>query len=310
MPDQAFCSVVEDSAAIAGWQIASEIHEPARRRMVRWFVHNQTKFFIGKDVSMSKKLKKLSIHHWSNREMHVGSRRILDECANYMPQDAYVAGKVATGRELVHEMDMALNSNGCNPLTVAVREKHNRRGDILVGLTGMLHGLASVSDKPEQVAKSESLLAIIRQQGHNIGRGSYMGASSAIQTILKSFDKPENAAIIAELGLSQAVENLRTSQAGFEAAFWDKVTIESQDNTASTIGLRKNLWSVLADLTTYIDYRADAEPQAMEALVNKLNEQIGEIKTIVRARATRNQKGNTAQATTGGASAGKGASTA
>jgi hypothetical protein len=84
----------------------------------------------------------------------------------------------------------------------------------------MLYGQASVKDKPEQVTKAEALLAIIRQQGRNIGRGSYMGASSAIRAILESFDKPENAAIVAELGLSQAVVNLHTSQAGFEAAFW------------------------------------------------------------------------------------------
>jgi hypothetical protein len=254
---------------------------------------------------MSKKLKKLSIHRWSNREMHVGSMRILDECAQYMPQDAYVTVKVEKGRGLVHEMDKAFTANGCNPQTAVVSEKHKRRGVILVGITGMLHGLASVKDEPEQVSKAETLLAIVAKQGRKICHGSYIGATSAIRVILVEFDRPENAAIVAELGLGTAVEKLRTAQMEFETAFQQKVAIEAQEATPTSNALRKELWGVLEDLTTCVNYRADENPQEFATLVNELNEQISEIKAIVRARATRNQSENASPM-----DAGKGASTA
>jgi hypothetical protein len=178
-------------------------------------------------------------------------------------------------------------------------QKHILRGDALVGLTGMLHGLASVTYDSAQKRKAETLQAIVKRQGRQIGRGSYVGATSAIRVILEEFDAPENAALVAELGLGPAVEKLRAEQAGFLATFMEKMAIEARGATPKLKDLRGKIGNVLDELTTYVSYKADEDPQGFETLVNELNEQIAAVMTAVRARATRNQAENAPQAEAG-----------
>jgi hypothetical protein len=250
------------------------------------------------------KLNTISFSRCTNSELHVGTTRILDECATYLPQDALAIETIDLIRGKVDDMDKTLSIIGSNPLTGDVRTKHIRRTKLVVGLSGMLRCIiAADGDQPERVGKAQKLLAIVNQQAGSLGRTSYMKTSSAIRVILGEFDTAENAVIVDELGLTGPVGRMRTAQAQFETAFERRVTLAG--TTPRIMPLRKAISYEVGGLLTHVDHLAVRNPQALETLVNKLNEQITAIMTSVRARATRNQVEKATPI-----DAGKGASTA
>jgi hypothetical protein len=240
---------------------------------------------------MNQKIDTLSFVHCTNSEIHVGTTRILNDCTLHMAQDAYVTGKVAEIQVKVEELETALKNIGRNPKTAVVKTMQIQRRKRLVALIGLLSGLASDEDQPEQVAKALKLLAIINQQGRGTGRGSYFKTTSAIRIMLDGFDTPENAVIVDELGLRRLVERLRTAQSEFENAFEERVTLEGA--TPRIGAVRKAINYEVVGLLSYIDHEAVRNPQGLETLVNKLNEQIRGIMANVRARTTRSKNKGT-----------------
>jgi hypothetical protein len=236
---------------------------------------------------MKTKLKKLTWSKCRNREVHVIAARIGDECGRHIPEDLYAIESAAKIRDIAIGMDAALTKKGRNPLTVVIKGKQRRRVNAFDSLVRSIDNLVADTDNPETAAKAQRLKTIIDQQGRSTCRVTYVKATSGIRVVLEELDKPENAAIIDELGLRNLVERLRTAQNDFEVTCNERVTIKSALPKMQNV--RDAMEYALHDLLTHIEHAAEKEPQKYTTLVNEINEQITAIMTIVRARATRNK---------------------
>ena len=171
--------------------------------------------------------------------------------------------------------------------TALLQELDAKRDNLFMAFKYYVSAWQRRSDLAEQSAAAQRLMDLIIKRGSTLYATGYSNESAQLSSLFQDLSNPATAANLAVIQAETWLTALKTAQTGFETAYQEKITAESDaDMTGLKDGFR-NLFASLQTMLQFVDILARSENDTVRIAVRKINEIIEDVMAIARARQTR-----------------------
>lgn len=182
------------------------------------------------------------------------------------------------------ELDEALKPLRISGDTQKLNELDGRRDRALVGLKVFLKSFSHFPDAAKTSAANK-LKAELEKYGKSPQTLSLREETAMIHNVLQDFAKPENAALVTELGAATWITELQTANTEFETLYNSRTQETAAIEVGKTKETRQKTQDALSLLIQTINARMLLDGVAnYKALADELNFEIARAKTAYKAK--------------------------